>query len=323
MPDLDVAATTVRVPVHTGHRWRSTSGPSPDDVAALEEALRRAPGVEYRAADGSERHPMPLDVEGRDPVLVGRLRAIPERERGFALFAGQRQPAQGRGPQRHPGGGRLRPRPVRLPPPATAMSEGPNLAALLDALDDARGGLPGRTGSVAAMALGAPDVSPADLDVIPATAPANLGAPRCRAGRPRRDGRTRRTASGGPMKSGEREWVQDGRPSSGPPARPRRRDDLRPLVRVAAWASRRRSGGGGDLRGTAAAGGAGPRGRRGPLGRLGARPPRRHDSATTAEGRPSSPPPQIARCRRIGAVGRRIRRAPNESVRRDGRALPR
>ena len=29
---------------------------------------------------------MPLDVEGRDPVLVGRLRAIPDRERGFALF---------------------------------------------------------------------------------------------------------------------------------------------------------------------------------------------------------------------------------------------
>ena len=29
---------------------------------------------------------MPLDVEGRDPVLVGRLRAIPGRERGFALF---------------------------------------------------------------------------------------------------------------------------------------------------------------------------------------------------------------------------------------------
>ena len=29
---------------------------------------------------------MPLDVEGRDPVLVGRLRAIPGRERGFALW---------------------------------------------------------------------------------------------------------------------------------------------------------------------------------------------------------------------------------------------
>jgi aspartate-semialdehyde dehydrogenase len=29
---------------------------------------------------------MPLDVAGRDPVLVGRLRAIPGRDRGFALF---------------------------------------------------------------------------------------------------------------------------------------------------------------------------------------------------------------------------------------------
>jgi aspartate-semialdehyde dehydrogenase len=88
LPNLDVAATTVRVPVHTGHSValhlrtvRSTT------VADIEAALRDAPGIEYRPADGSERHPMPLDVEGRDPVLVGRLRAIPDRERGFALFA--------------------------------------------------------------------------------------------------------------------------------------------------------------------------------------------------------------------------------------------
>jgi aspartate-semialdehyde dehydrogenase len=87
MPELDVAATTVRVAVHTGHSValhirtvRETS------VEELEAALRAAPGLEYRPADGSERHPMPLDVEGRDPVLVGRLRAIPGRERGFALW---------------------------------------------------------------------------------------------------------------------------------------------------------------------------------------------------------------------------------------------
>ncbi|MFN2418302.1 MAG: Asd/ArgC dimerization domain-containing protein, partial [Candidatus Limnocylindria bacterium] len=55
-------------------------------VNALEAALRAAPGLEYRPADGSERHPMPLDIEGRDPVLVGRLRAIPGREHGFALW---------------------------------------------------------------------------------------------------------------------------------------------------------------------------------------------------------------------------------------------
>ena len=29
---------------------------------------------------------MPLDVEGRDPVVVGRLRAVPGRDRSFALF---------------------------------------------------------------------------------------------------------------------------------------------------------------------------------------------------------------------------------------------
>lgn len=87
LPGLDVAATTVRVPVHTGHSVaihlrteRATS------VAELEAALRAAPGLEFRVVDGSQRHPMPLDAAGRDPVLVGRLRAIPGRPRGFALF---------------------------------------------------------------------------------------------------------------------------------------------------------------------------------------------------------------------------------------------
>ncbi len=87
MPGLDVAATTVRVPVRTGHSVALHIRTERDtSVEALEAALRAAPGLEYRAADGSERHPMPLDVEGRDPVLVGRLRAIPGRARGFALW---------------------------------------------------------------------------------------------------------------------------------------------------------------------------------------------------------------------------------------------
>ena len=87
MPDLDVAATTVRVPVRTGHSVAlHIRTEAPSSVEELERALRAAPGLEYRPADGSERHPMPLDVEGRDPVLVGRLRAIPGRDRGFALW---------------------------------------------------------------------------------------------------------------------------------------------------------------------------------------------------------------------------------------------
>ncbi|MGH2456587.1 MAG: aspartate-semialdehyde dehydrogenase, partial [Candidatus Limnocylindria bacterium] len=87
MPELDVAATTVRVPVHTGHSVAlHLRTARPVAVEELEAVLRRAPGLEYRPADGSARHPMPLDVAGRDPVLVGRLRAVPGRERGFALF---------------------------------------------------------------------------------------------------------------------------------------------------------------------------------------------------------------------------------------------
>ncbi|MBA4169107.1 MAG: aspartate-semialdehyde dehydrogenase [Chloroflexi bacterium] len=87
LPSLDVAATTVRVAVHTGHSVALHIRTERDTtVADLERVLRNAPGLEYRPADGSERHPMPLDIEGRDPVLVGRLRAIPGRDRGFALW---------------------------------------------------------------------------------------------------------------------------------------------------------------------------------------------------------------------------------------------
>jgi catechol 2,3-dioxygenase-like lactoylglutathione lyase family enzyme len=100
------------------------------------------------------------------------------------------------------------------------VSEGPNLAALLDALD-------GHavdylvTGSVAAMALGAPDVSPADLDVIPATVPANL---KRLAAALDAIGATAGPTYGewGTDESGEREWVQDGRLR---PARPLDPDD--------------------------------------------------------------------------------------------------
>jgi aspartate-semialdehyde dehydrogenase len=87
LPDLDVAATTVRVSVHTGHSVSLHIRTERDvPLRSVMEVLSAAPGIEYHHATGSNRHPMPLDVVGRDPVLVGRLRAIPGRERGFALF---------------------------------------------------------------------------------------------------------------------------------------------------------------------------------------------------------------------------------------------
>ncbi|HEX2142849.1 MAG TPA: aspartate-semialdehyde dehydrogenase [Candidatus Limnocylindria bacterium] len=88
LPDLDISATTVRVPVHTGHSVALHVRTQRDvDLREVMLALSNAPGVEYRHATGSNRHPMPLDVVGRDPVLVGRLRAVPGRPRALALFA--------------------------------------------------------------------------------------------------------------------------------------------------------------------------------------------------------------------------------------------
>ena len=88
MPELDVAASAIRVPVRTGHSvaLHVRTERADDRRGASRPPSAPLPGLEYRPADGSERHPMPLDVEGRDPVLVGRLRAVPGRERGFALW---------------------------------------------------------------------------------------------------------------------------------------------------------------------------------------------------------------------------------------------
>ncbi|MDP9269647.1 MAG: aspartate-semialdehyde dehydrogenase [Chloroflexota bacterium] len=87
LPDLNVAATAVRVPVHTGHSVAlHFQTVHPTSVGQIDAALRAAPGLEVRNADGTQPHPMPLDVEGRDPVIVGRLRAVAGRDRGFACF---------------------------------------------------------------------------------------------------------------------------------------------------------------------------------------------------------------------------------------------
>ncbi len=123
LPDLDVAATTVRVPVHTGHSVAlHVRTQRPTTVDAIEAALRARPGrgVPRRGRIGAPSHaarrggprPGPRRPAAGDPRPGARVRPV----------RGQRQPAQGRGAQRHPGGGHLRPGPVRLPAAATAMT---------------------------------------------------------------------------------------------------------------------------------------------------------------------------------------------------------
>ncbi len=81
LPALRVDCTCVRVPVFTGHSLSlHLEFAAPLPPARARELLAGAPGVELAAI------PTPLDAAGRDPSLVGRIRADESVENGLALF---------------------------------------------------------------------------------------------------------------------------------------------------------------------------------------------------------------------------------------------
>ncbi len=87
LPELDVAATVVRVPVITGHSV-SVLAEFAREVAPEEarSALHAAAGVEVVDDPHSDLFPTPLDAAGRDEVLVGRIRQA-DRPDSLLLFA--------------------------------------------------------------------------------------------------------------------------------------------------------------------------------------------------------------------------------------------
>jgi aspartate-semialdehyde dehydrogenase len=72
---IKISATTVRVPVRTGHSEsvyiETKKTITPDEVRAL---LAHAPGVVLMDEPARNVYPMPKDVEGRDETFVGRIR---------------------------------------------------------------------------------------------------------------------------------------------------------------------------------------------------------------------------------------------------------
>jgi aspartate-semialdehyde dehydrogenase len=88
MPELDVTATCVRVPVPVGHSVSIHAtfdrAISPDDAR---EILSAAPGVEVRDDPASDVYPSPIEAAGRDEVLVGRIRRPEGRDDALVLFA--------------------------------------------------------------------------------------------------------------------------------------------------------------------------------------------------------------------------------------------
>ncbi len=85
--EMGVSATCVRVPVVTGHsesiNIETREGLSPEDCREL---LSKSPGVIVADAPSEGIYPLAIDADGRDEVLVGRIRRDPSRERCLNLW---------------------------------------------------------------------------------------------------------------------------------------------------------------------------------------------------------------------------------------------
>lgn len=74
-PELSVSAMCVRVPVMRAHSeaiWVETERPV--TPAEAREAFSKAEGLVVVDYPSNKKYPMPLDIAGKDPVYVGRIR---------------------------------------------------------------------------------------------------------------------------------------------------------------------------------------------------------------------------------------------------------
>ena len=85
--NIEVSATCVRVPVMRAHSeaiWIETERPL--SVEEAREAFRNAKGVELIDNPARKEYPMPLDLAGKDPVYVGRIRKDISNENGLTFW---------------------------------------------------------------------------------------------------------------------------------------------------------------------------------------------------------------------------------------------
>ncbi|KIN52902.1 aspartate-semialdehyde dehydrogenase [Bacillus subtilis] len=88
MPDLQVAATCVRLPIQTGHSESVYIEVDRDDatVEDIKNLLQEAPGVTLQDDPSQQLYPMPADAVGKNDVFVGRIRKDLDRANGFHLW---------------------------------------------------------------------------------------------------------------------------------------------------------------------------------------------------------------------------------------------
>ena len=74
-PNIEIAATCVRVPVLNGHSQSvHIETREPLNIDVVKECLNEASGVKLVKGMGSESYPTALEVDGTNPVYVGRVR---------------------------------------------------------------------------------------------------------------------------------------------------------------------------------------------------------------------------------------------------------
>src|SRR5690554_6621894 len=86
--NIQVSATCVRVPVMRAHSeaiWVETERPL--SIEEAREAFRKAKGVELIDNPEQKEYPMPLDLSGKDPVYVGRIRKALTNEKGLSFWS--------------------------------------------------------------------------------------------------------------------------------------------------------------------------------------------------------------------------------------------
>ena len=86
--DIEVSATCVRVPVMRAHSeaiWLETERPV--SVVEAREAFEKAEGVVVIDNPANKEYPMPLDLSGKDPVYVGRIRKDLTNDKGLSFWS--------------------------------------------------------------------------------------------------------------------------------------------------------------------------------------------------------------------------------------------
>lgn len=85
--EIKVSATCVRVPVVRAHSeaiWLETEKPL--DISDVKDVLQRAEGVVVMDNPENREYPMPLHLQGSDPVYVGRIRRDISDDCGITLW---------------------------------------------------------------------------------------------------------------------------------------------------------------------------------------------------------------------------------------------